>query len=194
MKVPAAVTTGIICLMLGLGAGALTIFYVGGVKLPTWLPAWLGGEPEPDFFGVVPKGPPIGISGPKGKGGGKGGNAAGPRPPSAKAQLNDLVAKLDVLTRKPLTVTLDAEQKKQVAESLKELDTMEDLSEETAKERLDSLLEALKDHRETLEFAGVRWPGSVRGQPGLTPTNPFKVEPGEQHLQSLNERVKGPTS
>ena len=203
MKVPAIIATGVICLALGLGIGILGMHYYGPIELPTWL----GGQPKQPIAleDLDPNDVPVmaqkkwggkGAGGPKGggpKGGGPKGGMLG-KGPSAKVQLSGLVTKLDLLTQKPLTVKLDAEQKKQVAESLKGLDTLDELTDEDAKKRLDGLLEAVKDHKETLQAAGFRWPDS--GPPGLPldmTKNPFKMEPNSKHLQALEERVGAAT-
>jgi hypothetical protein len=128
----------------------------------------------------------MGGGGGRGMGGRQGGG--GGRGPNSKNQLATLVAKLDLLTHKPLAVRLDAQQKDKMREQLKDLDDGE-LSEEKAKERLDALLEILKDQRKTLEDAGYRWPGQGGGgfqRPADVP-NPFKVEQNEQHLKALRE-------
>jgi hypothetical protein len=213
MKVPAIIATGVICLALGLGIGILGMHYYGPIELPTWL----GGQPkqpialedlDPNDVPVMaqkkwggkdgggPKGGGPKGGGPKG-GGGRGGGPKGGmmgKGPSAKIQLNTLITKLDLLTQKPLTVKLDAEQKKQVAENLKGLDTLDELTDEDAKKRLDGLLEAVKDHKETLQAAGFRWPDSgPAGLPLDMTKNPFRMEPNSKHLQALEERVGAAT-
>ncbi len=128
-----------------------------------------------------------------GKAGGPpgGGGMGGARGPRSKNQLVSLVNKLDLLTRKPLSVSLNEEQKKQVRERLKGLESLETISEEEAKTRLDALLESLKDQKETLEAAGYRWPGQGFSRPADVP-NPFKDQKNAQALSALQERV-GPS-
>lgn len=126
----------------------------------------------------------------------KGGNASGgpfggSPPPSAgvptsnaKNQLDSLVAKLDVLTRKPLALT-DA-QKAMIREQLQGLADAKDLSAADAQKRLDALLEILKNDRVTLEAAGFAWPGETKNAapPGDKP-NPFSSDASSEHLKGL---------
>jgi hypothetical protein len=208
MKVPMIIASSILCLVIGLGVGLLAGIFVGP-KMPSWLggPTEQVGDngkaPEADGNGPVarmpPMGPPKGGMPPMGGFPGKGGGGA-PKGPTAKTQLSNLVTKLDALTEKPLTVTLDADQKKQIAEQLKGLDGMEELSEEEAKQRLDAILSVLKDQKRPLEATGFSWPGAGGGGGGgggfgqPQPPNPFKVEANGKHLQSLQERLEKPAS
>src|SRR5438046_2506304 len=117
MKVPVIVASSIICFAAGAAAGLLTMMSFGfSLK-----------EPEKDD---TPR-PMMG-----GPGGPMGGAPPGGRPPTAKSQLASLVTKLDQLTRKPLTVSLNEEQRKKLREQLRGLDESEDLAEEDAKKRL----------------------------------------------------------
>lgn len=178
-KVPAIVATGIVCLVIGLGIGLLGATFFGNPATPA---------------GLVEQGAPAGPpGGGMAKGGGPpgAGKAGGFRGPSPKNQLVSLVSKLDLLTQKPLSVSLNEEQKKQVAERLKGLDALESLSDEDAKTRLDALLEVLKDHQETLEAAGYRWPGQPFSRPASVP-NPFKDEKNAKALTALQERIGKP--
>jgi hypothetical protein len=134
----------------------------------------------------------------KGPGGAGGGGGGGQRGPSPKTQLANLVTKLDLLTQKPLSVELTADQKKKVGEQLKGLTDADDLSDEDATKRLDALKEVLKDNIETLEAAGYRFPGqgAPGGAPGAggpdggrPPANPFKDEQTGKHLKSLESQL-----
>ena len=188
MKVPAIIASSLICLVVGLGIGSLGMMYIGPIKLPTWL----GGPPEPVVAGdqqPPPGGPPWMLFGKGDKGDKKG----GPNVPNAKTQLSNLVAKLDVLTNKPLTVVLDADEKKQVREQLKGVEAME-LTEDDARQRLDALLAALKEHKEALVLAGFAWPGEGIGamREMAVPPNPFMLTANGKHLQSLRERLGPP--
>src|SRR4051812_38308781 len=101
-KVPAALVSGIVCLMLGVAGGVVL-----GAFVDTGLGKQAGPSPEP---GANPepkdpaaKGPPgPGGGGKGGGGGGKGGGGAkggkGGFGPSPKTQLTQLVSKLDTLT------------------------------------------------------------------------------------------------
>jgi hypothetical protein len=194
MKVPAIIASSLICLVVGLGIGGLGMMYIGPVKLPTWL----GGPPEP--VAADNQEPPPGGAAAMGMGkgdkkGDKGdkGDKKGGKGPNPKTQLSNLVTKLDVLTNKPLTVSLDAGEKKQLREQLKGLEAMDDLPEDAAKQRLDALLVVLKDHKEALILAGFAWPGESKGAAGPPVANPFRVEANGKHLQSLQERL-GPAN
>src|SRR5207244_10103 len=87
-----------------------------------------------------------------------GGGGGGGRGPSPKAQLAGLVAKLDVLTNKPLHITLSDEEKQKVREQLQGLAEKEALTDEEAKEKFDTLLKVVEKYRATLEDAGYRFP------------------------------------
>ncbi|HZV05445.1 MAG TPA: hypothetical protein VE999_10205 [Gemmataceae bacterium] len=117
-----------------------------------------------------------------GKGGGRPGmGGGGPRGPSSKAQLGTLLAKLDLLTSHPLSVTLDPEQKKKVNDIVQRMDKEEVQGEDQAKAKLEELRNILtEEQRKTLEAAGFRWPGQGQGGGGrggrggatLAPPNP----------------------
>jgi hypothetical protein len=109
-----------------------------------------------------------------------------PRGANPKNQLASLVTKLDVLTKTPLSITLDNEQKSKVQAQLQGLDEMSELDPDEAKKRLDILLDLVKDQKPTLEAAGYRWPGSG-GFGGLpnTPPNPFQDAANGEHLKAL---------
>lgn len=158
-------------------------------------------------------GPGKGKGGPgmgKGKGGpgmGKGKNAPGKggfgmpggggRGQSPQTQLATLVTKLDLLTHKPLAVTLDGEQKKKVREALQKLDTAKDLSNDDARAKVEDLRKILnEEQRKTLEAAGYRWPAPAApptpGNPPVLEANPNPFSEGEnsQHLKSLLSESK----
>lgn len=105
---------------------------------------------------------------------------------NAKNQLDSLVAKLDVLTRKPLSVSLSDDQKAKIREQLNGLADAKDLSSADAQKRLDALLEILKNDRATLEAAGFAWPGEKKNAPasGDKP-NPFSSDASSEHLKGL---------
>ncbi len=194
LKVPAIIVAGVIGFGVGVGAGVLTLLGLGFAR-----PAALA-EDVPAADGQPgPRGGPGGMPG--GRPGGRGGGGPGMgfmggfgRGPNSKNQLATLVAKLDQLTGKPLAVRLDAAQRKQVEQQLKGLDDAKELSEEDAKKRLDTLLDLLKDQKDTFEAAGYRWPGQRGGggggfRPPADVPNPFKEEANSKHLQSLRQQL-----
>ena len=148
-------------------------------------------------------GPPGGMKGGGGGppgGGMKGGGGGGPRGGmggqmlsgmggNPKLSLTSLVATLDALTAKPLEIKLTDEQKAKLAQALKELDPDEDMSDDDATKKLNDILKIVESNKETLEAAGVRWPGSA--PPFVRPTdgNPFAEGANKEHLKKLGERV-----
>ena len=106
-----------------------------------------------------------------------------------------LVTKLDQLTEKPLTVTLNDAQRTKIREQLEGLETSENLTEEDAKKRLEAILKELEGDRETLTRAGYRWPGERPPNLGFggaqgENVNPFREEANGKPLKALNERLK----
>jgi hypothetical protein len=208
-KVPAIVASSLICLVLGVfigaaGAGILKVFEPrefnkeppatqeeamreAAAKGPgSGHPGVPGGMPMPGMGGG--RGPGGGMGGGRGPGGGGGAQS--------KRQLAQLVTKLDLLTAKPLSVTLTEEQRAEVKKQLEGLGEMEDLSDEEAKNRLDALLKVVEKDRATLEAAGYRWPGAGGGGPGggmggfgPPPPNPFKEGDDAKALQSLQKQL-----
>lgn len=193
-NVPAAVASGIICLVLGAGAGYLgnEIYRNrkpadGSTDAPRPMLAADAGNRPPGAGGMggPPMGGPGGMGGrpaggpggaPGGPGGGPGGMMAGMggmgrgmQGPPVRSQLANLVSKLDVLTNKekPLLIQLTPEQKQKVKEQLQGLADLQEVSDDEAKKRLDALLEVLKENKETLEAAGFRWPGAQAGPGGF---------------------------
>lgn len=201
-RVPAAAVSGIICLMLGI-AGGVVIGGLANVRVDNQAAA------NPDNGGETKEGgkggPMAGMGGGKGggmKGGGKGGGGKGGfGGPSPKVQLAQLVGKLDVLTRTPLSVQLTPDQKTQMKEVLAGLDAKDELTDEEAKAKLDALLKVVEGQKETLIEAGYRWPsagggggGFGGGPPGAggppqQPPNPFKEGERAKQLKSLEARV-----
>lgn len=185
-KVSAVLATGVVCFALGVGAGILGMAFFGEPGYPRATAQAVPADMPGGGMGKAGGGP----GAPGGPGGA--GKAGGFRGPSPKNQLVSLVDKLDLLTQKPLSISLSADQKKQVAERLKGLEALETLADEDAKTRLDALLETLKDHKETLEAAGYRWPGQPFSRPANVP-NPFKDEKNGKALSALQQRVAPPS-
>ncbi|MCI0381044.1 MAG: hypothetical protein L0215_25960 [Gemmataceae bacterium] len=200
IKLPAIVISSAACLALGVGAGMLWYTY-NPPKAPTnpedAKPRGLmDGMPPGGMMGMQGGAPGgmMGMMGGGGMAGGKGG-PGGPKGPSPKTQLVSFIGKLDVLSVKPLTIKLSDEQKSKILEQIKGLDDEDELSDDEATKRLESLADALKNHREVFEVAGVRWPGAEAkkdGGPGGkgAPANPFKDGDGAKHLQALQSRLE----
>jgi hypothetical protein len=198
-KVPAALATGIICLLLGGGVGAVTVWAAVGKMDPQAKAA----PSEDEGKGADPGSPngkakgagPMGGGSDKKSGGGdkKGGGAA--RGPNPKTQLAQLVGKLDVLTTETLHIELTTEQKKQAKELLADLAEKEAITDEEAKAKFEALLKLLEPNKKPLEDAGFRWPsaggmgggGGGGGGPSTPPPNPFKTGTGDnaERLKSL---------
>ena len=161
-KFPAVLVSGVVCLLIGFGAGALIRSHVTAGQNAESRPNT--GALEPVEF--APASPPAS--------------------PNA-VQLARLVGKLDTLTRQPLAVQLTTEEKKEVKEILTGLEAKDDLTEEEAKLKLDALYKALEKHKDVFIDTGYRWPTPFR-IPGRQPPNPFKA--GElsedvKHLKSF---------
>jgi hypothetical protein len=214
-KVPAAVVAGVICLGLGIGAGIVLAGYfqepkkeiAGGGGGPTeadYAAGKTGGKDGPGGGGKAgfggpkagggPGGGKAGFGGPK-AGGGPGGPGGGGGARS-RTQLAQLVGKLDVLTAKPLSITLTPEEKQEVRKILDGLEAKEELTEEEAKEKLDALLKVVEKHSVTLEAAGfnptggggVRPGGSGGGSPPTA--NPFKDGTAAAQLKALRATLE----
>ncbi len=143
----------------------------------------LGGLPPGQMpgQGMPPgKGPPAG--GAKNKKGGGGG---------AKFQLVSLVDKLDMMIGQPPRLNLTKEQKQQLAEQLKGLGEMEDLSDDEAKTRLDQIFKILSDHKDVLKEAGIVLPGEARAPAAGNPPNPFVRENNRTRLEDLQKHLQG---
>jgi len=215
IKVPGIAVSIVGGLGLGLAGGVILMGMMGyQLKEPAPTAPEGGGGPPPGMAGVGrgEGGPGMPVGMPAQGGGGGGGRGGGGGQPNFKAQLANLVGKLDVLTEKPLMVKLNDEQRKEINAQLKGLDG-DELSDDDARAKFEKLHELLKDQTSTLEAAGYRWPGegggggrgaggggrgaggggrgaggSGRGGPEPQ-ANPFKTEPNEKHLKALTERL-----
>lgn len=212
-KVPVTLACTLIAFAVGLAAGAIGMTSFGYHYEPPKIPAKDkegagsapggqaagpgGGGPGGQAAGPGGGGPGssgAGRSGPGGGGpGGPGGPGGAPRGPNVKNQLAALVVKLDQLTGKPLSVELTSEEKKKIQELLVGLEHPNVLSDEDAKQKLDALLEIMKDRKEVFEAAGYRWPGSNAGRGpggGGNMPNPFAQKDNDKALKSLVSKVK----
>lgn len=177
VKVPAVVVSSMLCLAIGVGLGVLAMTAFGYQWQPTSDASSTG---MPVATKGSAKAPAGGDKGKKGRGG------FGP-----KTQLGQLVTRLDVLTSKPLYLDLSAETRLRVHEQLQGLAPDQDLTDDVARQKLDGLLEILKDHKETLEAAGFRYPDAAAPRfPAATGGNPFKDERTAKHLQDLQQRMQ----
>lgn len=164
-----------------------------------------GGPPAPPSgpggFGKGGGGKGGGGPGAFGKGGGGGGKGGfgggGGVPPTARVQLVVLVNALDTLVDQPVALTLTAEERATLAQQLKGLQTSNNITEEDAKARLDTILKVVEKDRKALEAIGYRWPspdgkgpakGGFGGPPKDSP-NPFSEGPAGERLKSLQERL-----
>ena len=175
--VPVPIVVGVICLGLGMAGGIVLGEYMGdrGKKYTDGGPQGTDSQAQADVMMKAKGGRGKG-GGKGGKGGGKGGAPAGPKGgggPSSKAQLAQLVAKLDTLTAKPLTIQLSSEQKKQVHAVLTEIGMLGEMNDDDAKVKLDTLLRLLEDQKETFVAAGFAWPGYR--EPGRPPQRHCKT-------------------
>ena len=187
VKVSAFFATTLGCLAVGFGAGIVTLAALGynwNVKERPEQPppaAPPGGMPA----GMAPMG---GGMGGKGDGANKGGGKKGGGGPSSKIQLVSLVTRLNQLTGPPLKIELNDERKSEVAEQLKDLHSLEELSDDVATQRLNALLDIFKDDRPTLEKAGFSMGGSGLGALAKE-KNPFNTDAVKDVLKSMQERV-----
>ncbi|MBN9119876.1 MAG: hypothetical protein J0I06_12065 [Planctomycetes bacterium] len=198
-KVPVALATGVICLLVGGGLGAAIVSYSLGEPKPAAATGAAGGEEEgkgePKAGGEGKGSGNKTGGGNKGAGGNKGGGGnkagGGQRGPGPKVQLAQLVGKLDALTARSLHIELTPEEKKQTKELLAGLSEKDELTDDEAKAKLDALLKLLEGKKKTLEEAGYRWPGAPGGGGGTggtgggQPPNPFKAGEGADRLKSL---------
>lgn len=194
-KVPVALASGIICLVVGGGLGAVIMSSIVDK------PAQQANAAPSDGDNTKGGGDFKGGGGSGSSKGGKGAKGGGQRGPNSKMQLAQLVGRLDTLTKDKLHVELSTEQKKQVKELLADLATKDAITEEEAKTKLDALLKLLEgEQRKTIEATGFRWPGGggMGGAPGGPPggpggggppPNPFKEGENAEHLKSLQATV-----
>lgn len=200
-KVPVALATGLVCLLAGAGGGVATMIGMGYRRTAE------GEAPAPPPPGGMQGGPPGGMmmgrpggqAGMMGMGGGMMGMMGGPGggmmggPGGSmmpKAQLANLVTKLDALTTKPLTLSLTADQKKKIREELSGLEDKEDLAPDEAMKRIAAVLAVLKDQEDVLAAAGFSLPGKDGPhRPPVLVKNPFTEEDEAKHLKALRERL-----
>jgi hypothetical protein len=189
-QLPVVVSTGFLCLALGVGITVVTMVSLGFRQADRQqTPEEIMAEARSYMTKDADPRAAIMRENMQGKKGGTGGKKGG-FGPTSKAYLTMLVAKLDVLTAKPLSVELTDDQRAKVREQLKGLAGEDDLSEDDAKERLDKLLRILQPQKATLEEAGFLWPGGGFQLPMNTADNPFKEGTHADHLKNLDKRLE----
>jgi len=180
-SVPAIVATGIVCLALGAGAGAV------GMKVYQTFKSDAAAPSATDT--TAPGGNANGMPGGGMPGGGMRGNRGGGGPP-VKFQLVGIVTRLDLLTSKQLVLSLSDDQRAKLSEQLKTLDA-DELSDDDAKKHLEAIQEIVKDNKATMDAAGGLGGGGGRGMgrgnQADQPSNPFKAGTAATHLKGLQD-------
>jgi hypothetical protein len=187
-NVPPWVVSAIVCLLLSVAGTYMTMLVLG----------FKTGESVHDIMAEAMAG--------RGKGGGGGapgngklgafendgrvgGMDAGLRDPRPVDQLVTLVEKLDGLTLNHATLELTVPQSEKVLLQLQKLDEPPYMGDKIARELLDSVLDALKDQRQKLEAAGVKWPKAIYDPNVAPPPNPFKEGEPAKHLKALRDHL-----
>lgn len=188
LKLPAIVAASLASLAVGVGAGVVLLGALGY----NWNEKPKQEDATPP--GDQAEGPPGGMTG-------------GPQPKRkeqpkqdpgtvAKAQLVQLVGKLNQLVEKPPTVTLTDEKKQKIAAQIEDLGGLDAVSGDEAIKRVEALHEAVKDDKPSLEAVGYRFApgkgggGGGFGRPKELPPNPFKDAGNKEALESLLKRVE----
>jgi hypothetical protein len=124
------------------------------------------------------------------------GEPAGPKAPDPRVQLVDLVRSLERVADRPLTITLSTEQRTAIVEQLKGLDAADQITEDSARTRLEAIHKIVEKDRTALEAIGYRGLGDAQGggRPSgpsskVNPANPFKGGPAADQLKSLLDRL-----
>lgn len=154
---------GILTLAAGTLLGMAGTSYVGGMRFHEWLqhPHNLWTQP---FHEWKPDPPP----------------PMGPTDPLERSwrDLAVLVAKLDQLTAQPVALRLTDQQRVELLEQLKQIEDIDQTSDEAAQKHLDALVKILEPNKDALEAIGFRWPGAAD-----VPTQ----QTHRGHLKSLRE-------
>jgi hypothetical protein len=125
----------------------------------------------------------------KGKGKGEGFAKMPPQVTPAKAQLMQLVAKLDQLASEPPNLALSDKQKADLLEKLNDTDDLAKLSDVQASERLAGMVQLLStDQRDTLQKCGYVIPGTQQGFGGATKGG-ADAAAYPKHVQSLRQKL-----
>jgi hypothetical protein len=186
MKMPAVITAAFGGVVAGIALGVLLMAGFGyKAHREEPLPSDMSGPP-----GLA--GAPKGLTKGQGKGpGGPMGGFGGPPAPSSRDQLASLVAALDTVADRPLTVSLTPEEKSAIVKELKALSEAPTVNNDEAKARLDAMLKIVEKHREALQTVGFRTGPLPKTGSGLEKENPnpFKSGPAAEHVKSLLERL-----
>jgi hypothetical protein len=91
-----------------------------------------------------------------------------------------LVAKLDQMTAQPLALRVTDKQRGELQEQLKQIEDIDQLSDDAAQKHLDALLKILEPNKDALEAVGFHWPGTAD-----VPTQ----QTHSRHLKSLRESL-----
>jgi hypothetical protein len=189
LKLPAVVTAAFGGVVAGLALGVLLMAGFGyKAHRDDPLPSDMSGPPG---LAGAPKG---GMAMPKGGGMPKGGlpkgNFGAPAP-SSRDQLASLLTTLDTVADRPVTVNLTTEEKAAIVKELKALTEADEVNNEEAKARLDSILKIVEKHQKTLETVGFRTGPPPKGGSSLAKDNPnpFKTGPAAENVKSLVERL-----
>jgi hypothetical protein len=189
VRVPAIVSCSVGTLALGFGIGVAALLALGYQKEPG------AAEKKGDSNEAMAANQGGARGGGRGgpRGGGRGGPASAETavPPNpVRLQLAYLVTKLDLLAHKKLALDLTKDEKERVARELQGLDQPDHpLSEQEAQKRLEGLLDALRNHKQTLEEAGFRWPGPSNPPRATGDANPFQDKNTAEHLKSLQKTL-----
>src|SRR5437773_3006361 len=192
IKLPAVIVSTVSSLAAGVGVGVLAMASYGyhwetRSQANAANPVAEGGRGGPGMMMAGMAGGPQGMKGP----GGAPGAGGGGRGPSSKSQLASLVAKLDLLTGKPLRLELTDDQKAKIREQLDGLAERDSLGDDEAKTRLETLEKVLEGEKDILQAVGFRSAGTQAGggRPPTEAANPFKDETNGQHLKTLNAKL-----
>ncbi len=207
--VVAWLAAGLLGILLG-SAGSYAIMRTTGyqlTKVPQPTPAadeTIAVSGAAEMSGMGPRG-----SGGMGMGGmGAGGMGMGDRfAPRPKRELTTLVRKLDLLTG-DIAIALSDEQAKTLAESLKDVELADNMTDDDARAKNEQILSALdEDQKARLEAIGLprrarsgpgrpedAGPGGIGRPADSESTNPFAQEVEAKALNSLRERLVGPAA
>ena len=127
-----------------------------------------------------------------------GGMMGGGGSPPPKRQLTSLVRKIHLLTG-DISLNLTSEQGTALAAILRSIEAQDKMSDEEATAHYEKILALLSDEQKAKQEGIGLPPRAPTGSPGGPPpkpepdANPFRDEPNGPALQTLLERLGGPT-